>query len=157
MKVYYKQSFIVITLGILLGCSSTEEADSGPTSETVSRHSDCISKGSIRDYRVLDDSNLIVTAGASRRYHVALSRKAFGLRSTLGIAFESSSGRVCGGFDRLIVDDAFGPESIRIAAIRRLTPEQENDLLVRFGLREPEYEQPRQPEKVEGAEVEELD
>jgi hypothetical protein len=38
-----------------------------------------------------------------------------------------------------------------------LTPEDEEDLLIRFGKKEPEIEQPRQPEEVEGAEVEELD
>jgi hypothetical protein len=41
--------------------------------------------------------------------------------------------------------------------VRRLTPEDEHDLLVRFGKKEPDYTEPRQTEQVDGAEVEELD
>jgi len=88
-----------------------------------------------------------------------LSRRAFGLKSSWRIAFRSPSGRICGGFDEIIVSDGVGgrPEAIRIDSIRRLSPEEEEDLLIRFGKKEPEVEQPRQPEAVEGAEVEELD
>lgn len=157
MKKHYKQLFIYFLLGITLGCASTDEAASGGENETVSRRADCISQGSIRDYKVLDDANLIVTEGASRKYHVVLTRRVIGLRSKYAIGFQSATGRICGGFDSLIVDDSFGPEKVRIESIRRLTPEQEQELLVGYGLREPEFEQPRQPEEVEGAEVEELD
>ena len=157
MKKLYKQILIASFSSLLLGCAGSDEADFGDAEETVSRRSDCISKGSIRDYRVLDAQNLLVTEGASRKYHVELSRRANGLRSTTAIGFQSTTSRVCGGFDSLIYDDSFGAEKIRIASIRRLTPEGEQDLLVRFGLREPEVQEPRQPEKVEGAEVEELD
>ena len=118
---------------------------------------DCISQGSIRDYTVLDDQNLIVIQGASRKYHVELSRRAHGLRSSRAIGFKSQTGRICGGFDDLVVDDGYRPETIRISSIRRLSPESEEDLLIRFGKIEPEYEQARPPENVEGAEVEELD
>jgi len=157
MKKLYKQLIIILSLSTLLGCASNQEAGIDAPEETVSRRSDCISKGSIRDYRVLDAQNLIVSEGASRKYHVALSRRANGLRSSTAIGFQSTSSRVCGGFDSLIYDDAFGAEKIRITSIRRLTPEEEDDLLVRYGLREPEVQEPRQPNEVEGAEVEELD
>lgn len=157
MKNLCKQLVIASFSSILLGCAGQDSADPGPPEETVSSRSDCISKGSIRDYKVLDDANLIVSERSSRRYHVTLSRKVFGLRSMVGIGFDSTNSRICGGFDSLIVNDTFGPEKVRIATVRRLTPEQEEDLLVRFGLREPAVEQPRQPEEVEGAEVEELD
>jgi hypothetical protein len=119
---------------------------------------DCISQGSIRDYTVLDDLNLIISAGRSQIYHVELTRRAYGLRSSSAIGFESQTGRVCAGFDELVIDDdGLGPEKIRIGSIRKLTPESEEELLIRFGKIEPKYKQPRQPETVEGAEVEELD
>ncbi len=80
-----------------------------------------------------------------------------GLRSSWKIAFRSTSGRVCGRFDDILVDDGFGPESIRIAAIRQLTPEEYDELLVRFGKKEPAVEPAPAPDDVESAEVEELD
>lgn len=126
------------------------------------RGSDCIWQGSIRDYRVLDNSNMIVKAGGSQKYHVVLSRQVFGLRSAFQVAFESRTGRVCEGFSDLIVSDGFdsstsSAERIRIQRIQKLTPEQEDDLLVQFGIKEPAVPQTREPEEVEGAEVEELD
>ena len=57
----------------------------------------------------------------------------------------------------VIVDDGFGPERINIRSIRQLSPEDLDDLLIRFGKKEPEIEQTPATEDVEGAEVEELD
>jgi len=48
-------------------------------------------------------------------------------------------------------------ESIHIASIRELTPEDHEDLLIQFGKKEPEFEQTPAPREVKGAEVEELD
>ena len=111
----------------------------------------------VRDYRVLDESNLIVSASARRKYHLVLSRRAIGLRSTWQVGFQSRTGQICSGFSDLVVDDGFGPDRIRIASIRRLTPEDEEDLLIRFGKIEPHTEQTPATEEVESAEVEELD
>ena len=142
---------------LILACASTDEKPLEESAGEVSSRSDCISTGSIRDYTVLDDANLIVTERASRKYHVELSRRAYGLRSSPTIGFQGQSSRICGHFDDLVIDGGFGPEKFRIASVTRLTPETEEDLLVRFGLKEPEHVQPRVPESVEGAEVEELD
>ncbi len=57
----------------------------------------------------------------------------------------------------VIVDDGFGPERINIRSIRQLSPEDLDDLLIRFGKKKPEIEQTPATEDVEGAEVEELD
>ena len=119
--------------------------------------SDCIFEGTIRDYRVLDESNLVVTASASRKYHIELSRRAYGLDSSWAIGFSSPGGSICAGFSEIVVDDSFGPEAIRINKIRRLSPDGYEDMLIRFGKKKPELEQPREPEEVKGAEVEELD
>jgi hypothetical protein len=152
-----KQLVIALILCSLGGCASTEEGQTEESYGAESTGSDCISQSSIRDYTVLDDANLIVTQGAKRKYHVQLSRRAYGLRSSRAIGFHSQTGRICGKFSDLLVDDGFGPEKIRISSIRQLSPESEEELLIRFGKIEPEYEQPRRPENVEGAEVEELD
>ncbi len=152
-----KQLVIYSTLCSLVACASTEQGQSELSSGVESAGADCISQSSIRDYTVLDNQNLVVTQGANRKYHLELSRSAYGLRSSSTIGFKSQTGRICGGFDDIVVDDGFRPETIRISSIRRLSPESEEELLIRFGKIEPEYEQPRRPENVEGAEVEELD
>jgi len=154
---FLKQLFIIAISSALAACAGGSEPSLGDQPDTVSGRSDCISSRTIRDYRVLDDANLVVTANGNNKYHLTLSRRALGLRSSWKIAFRSSSGRVCGGFDNILVDDGFGPESIRIAAIRQLTPEEYDALLVRFGKKEPAIEPAPATDDVESAEVEELD
>ena len=99
----------------------------------------------------------MVTANANRKYHIWLSRRAVGLGASWKIGFRATSGRICGGFDDIIVDDGFGPERIRIAGIRELTPEEYDELLVRFGKKEPAIKPAPATKPVESAEVEELD
>ena len=157
LKNVLKQLLIVAFSGVLVACAATETGPGEDDPGAVSRGSDCISQSSVRDYRVLDEANLIVTAGARQKYHVVLARRAFGLRSTWQIGFRSMTGRICGSFDDLIVDGGFGPEPYRIHSIRRLTPEEEDELLVRFGKKEPSVKQAPATEDPESAEVEELD
>jgi hypothetical protein len=105
----------------------------------------------------LDNSNLVVTASASRYYHIELVRPAVGLKSTWQIGFTPPGNRVCARSSELIVSDNIGRELVRIRNIRRLTNDEFDDLLIRYGKKKPEIEQPREPEEVKGAEVEELD
>ena len=158
MKTLIKQVFIVSISSTLVACA-TGSGDAGDRAHaTPSRGQDCILQSSIRDYQVLDDSNLIVRAGAKRHYHVELSRRAFGLRSNWSIGFRSATGRLCSGFDEIIVDDGFDrSESITIRSIRALDADQLDDLLIRYGKKEPEFTEPPPKEDVKGAEVEELD
>jgi hypothetical protein len=141
----------------LYACAAPGEGTTQADSATESRGTDCISRSAIRDYRVLDDSNLIVTASPRRKYHVVLARRALGLRSSWQVAFHSPTSEICAGFGEIVVDDGFGPEGFRVASIRALTPEDEEELLIRFGKIEPKYKQPPPEQDVEGAEVEELD
>ncbi|MDH4125416.1 MAG: DUF6491 family protein [Gammaproteobacteria bacterium] len=157
-----KQSVICFSLCFLVACAASDSSPDPADSVVSNAGSDCISESSIRDYTVLDESNLIVRESRSRAYHVELTRPAYGLRSSWQLGFRSSAGRICGGTsDIIVVDGSLGGSSfdrtIRIRSIRRLSPEDEEDLLIRFGKKEPEIEQPRQPEAIEGAEVEELD
>ena len=155
---FLKQSFIVVSSCALLACATTEDPDLSGSDDVISSGRDCISQSTIRDYQVLDDSNLIVTAGAKRKYHVELSRRAFGLRSNWQIGFKSPTGRACAGTGEVIVDDGFGRrESIRLSSVREINPDELDELLVRYGRKAPEFEQAAAQEDVEGAEVEELD
>lgn len=154
---FKKQSIMILSLCVLVACAGASPDDDEGSYADAPRGSDCISKGTIRDYRVLDDSNLVVTAAGKRRYHVALSRRAIGLRSSIQIGFISSTGQICSSFSQLLVDDGFGPERIRIASIRQLSTAEYDSLLVRFGKKEPEIKQAPAQQSVESAEVEELD
>jgi len=145
--------FILICLSGLAACAGTNTDDD--TADSV--RSDCIYQPSIRGYTVLDESNLIVSASGRRQYHVVLQRRAHGLRSNWAIGFKSSTGRICSAFSEVVFEGQFDGESVRIASIRELNPEEEEDLLIRYGKLEPEIEQTPAPREVKGAEVEELD
>ena len=157
IKHIIEQLVIFISSCTLLTCAEYHEQAQEPEVNSISTASDCIFEGTIRDYRVLDESNLVVTASASRKYHIEPSRRAYGLDSSWAIGFSSPGGSICAGFSEIVVDDSCGPEAIRINKIRRLSPDEDEDMLIRFGKKQPELEQPREPEEVKGAEVEELD
>ncbi len=152
-KTLLKQLVIIVFSSVLIACAgSTEQPDPEPA-----RRGDCIHEPSIRGYRVLDEQNLIVEASGRRKYHVVLARRAFGLSSSWGIVFDSPTSRVCERSSEIMFDGQFRNESIRIASIRELTPEEEEHLLIRFGKKEPEIRHTPAPQEVEGADVEELD
>ena len=149
-----KQLFIIFFSIILLGCASTNNENSA-SQERFSGGSDCITEGRIRGYKVLDGSNLVVSAMARRQYHVELARRTNALKFANRIGFSSSGSRICGGFGYVVVNDSLGPDRVRITSIRRLSDEDYEDLLYRFDMAG--KQQPPEPEPVEGAEVEELD
>jgi hypothetical protein len=151
-----KQILIILILSVLSACAGSEEArDDGED-----RRRDCILQSSIRGYTVLDEQNLIVDASARKKYHVTLSRRAYGLRNswTIGFYDSSSAGRICSRFSEIVYSDGMTHKSReRIASIRQLTPEEEENLLIRFGLKEPEVTPVPVPQEVKGADIEELD
>ncbi len=150
---------LVSSLCTIIACAGTSEpTDSAATERTDSRR-DCIPEPSIRGYTVLDEQNLIVDSSGRRQYHVVLSRRAYELRNSLGIVFSSPTSRICSDFSEIVLSDGFGDrtEAIRIRTVRLLNPEEDEDLLVRFGKKEPEIRTSPAPIEVEGAEVEELD
>jgi len=148
-----KQLLIIASLGGLLSCAGAPAGED----RMASRRSDCISQSSIRGYTVLDEANLIVEASVRRKYHVTLDRRAFGLRSTWAIGFKSTGSQICAPFSAVVFDGGFTKEAIGIAAIKELTPEDEEILLIDFGKKEPEIETSPAPIEVPGAEIEELD
>ena len=154
---FYKQLVTLLLSSILLACAGTQDDPDGGERRVANSRSDCIFRSSIRGYSVLDESNLIVDGTGRHKYHVVLARRAFGLRSSWGIAFNSPTGSVCAGFSEVIFDGHPQKESIRIASIRKLSPEDHEDLLIQFGKKKPEIEQTPAPREVQGAEVEELD
>ena len=157
METTIKQLVIVLFSSVLFGCASSGDNYESAGDPVASRSNDCFLQSSIRDYQVLNDSNLIVTGSARRHYHVELTRRAFGLRSSWSIGFRSPTGMICSGGSELLVSDGFsGHESIRLRSVRQITPDELDELLVRFGKKDPEEQQTPAEEEVEAAEVEEL-
>ncbi len=158
MQNYLLKQYLTVLISCgLVACAASENGSTSEPFEGSQSGSDCIFEGTIRDYRVLNDSNLLVSGSGTRKYHIELTRPAFGLTTTWRIAFRPQGSRICPGFSEMVVDGNFGPESIRIRSIRRLVPEEYEDFLIRYGKKKPEVEQTRQPEEMQGAEVEELD
>jgi hypothetical protein len=157
-KTTIKQLITLVISSSLVACAASEDRYESAGDPVATRGHDCISQSTIRDYQVLDDRNLIVTAGAKRKYHVQLSRNAFGLRSNWKIGFRSPTGRICSGTGDVVVGDSFGSkETIQISSIKAFGPDELDALLVQFGKKVSEVERTPTQEEVKGAVVEELD
>jgi hypothetical protein len=152
-----KQLVIVFFSCYLAACANPDSAADTPNHGASSGRTDCIFRSSIRGYSVLDESNLIIEGSGRRKYHVALRQRAFGISSSWGIAFDSPTSQICAGFSEVVFEGQLDNQSIAIASIRELSPEDHEDLLIRFGKKKPEIEQTPAPVDVKGAEVEELD
>jgi hypothetical protein len=157
LEIFLKQVLIVLYLSALSLFSGAVADELDPEFGLDYRGTDCIWIRTIRDYTALDDRNLLIWSSPKRPYFVRLSVPAWGLRSSYQIGTMSRDDRLCPyGGDALVFDSA-GRETSRIASIRRITDEEAEWLLVRFGKKDPAEQRAPEPEAVEGAEVEELD
>jgi hypothetical protein len=105
----------------------------------------------------MDDSNLIVDGTGRRKYHLVLRRRARNLGSSRSLQFDSPTGRICAGFGEVLIVGFTDSEKVRIERIQALSPEEYEDLLIRYGKIKPEIERTPAPHDVKGADVEELD
>jgi len=140
----------------LAACASTREDGGKVDREVASRGTDCILIRTIRDYSPLDDRNLLIWGPARTAYHVTLFRPAFELRSSFQMSFSSRDDQLCPYGGDQVVFGSFTPDSIGIQSISRLSAEQADELLIRYGRKEPEQQTAPEPAEVKGAEVEEL-
>jgi Family of unknown function (DUF6491) len=102
-----------------------------------SRADDCFFTRSLRDWRPLDNSNLLLFTTGRTPYLVELFRPAMGLSFNIMIGVYDRDGRVCpDGRDAIIVNGAI-PDRIPIRSMRRLTDEELDEVYVRFGIRPP--------------------
>jgi hypothetical protein len=151
-----KPLLILVTLSITAGCAGTREGEPVARGDMDYRGSDCILIRTIRDYRELDDRNLLIYGPADRAYYVTLFRPSFELRSSFQMGFSSRDGQLCPFGGDAVVVGSMHREEIGIESITRVTEEQEEQLLVRYGKKEPAGQQAPAPKDVKGAEVEEL-
>lgn len=147
---------MLLSSGVLVACAGSGEPSSTAGRDLSSSGSDCILIRSVRDYTPLDDRNLLIWGPARRAYHVTLFRPAFELRSSFQMSFSSRDDQLCPYGGDQIVFGSFNPESIGIQSISRISAQQADELLIRYGRREPEQQTAPEPADVAGAEVEEL-
>lgn len=118
---------------MLVGCASSPQASSGSSRAG----SDCFFAAGLRDWRPLDNSNLILFGAGRVPYHVTLVRPAFGLNFDIMIGVYDRDGRICPFGGDAIIIDGFMPERIAIRSIRRLTDDQLAAVYADFGITPP--------------------
>jgi hypothetical protein len=134
-----------------------ENDDSGHESDLDFNGSDCIWIRSIRDYTPLDDRTLLIWSGVSRPYFVRLNTASHEMRSGIAMRVESRDDRLCPyGGDGLIFS-RYETFPVTVRSISRITKDQAEDIMVRYGKKDSGEPQTPAPKEVDGAEVEELD
>ncbi len=146
---------LCISCVLLISCATTEEGeDLG--NDIDYRGSDCISIRTIRDYQPLDNRNLLVKAGGKRTYFVTLAVSSFEMRSSYRLGVDSRDSWLCPYGGDKIVFGGLSEMGFSVRSISRVTEDQEEELLIRYGkIEPPELQEPASPE-VKGADVEEL-
>ena len=155
-KYYIKQIVIVFISSITLSIFAAAAEEEDTPEDLDLRGSDCISIRLIRDYTPLSRDSLLIHASAKRSYFVTLFSPRFGVNSSFQLATRSRDDRLCPyGGDALIFGSFQGDEA-RIKSIKRLNPGQLEQVLIRYGKKEPADKPDPAPPELKGAEVEEL-
>jgi hypothetical protein len=127
-----KRAAVVLLLGMLTG-----GAGSSTSAAPRDTYNDCLLARTLRDWRPLDDENLLLFGAGRRAYLVELFRPAMSLGFNVMIGVYDRDGRICPyGGDAIVVDGPM-PERIPIRSIRRLSDDELDEVYVRFGIRPP--------------------
>lgn len=157
MRKYVKKQLVIFLTSCigLTACASDGERQE-QARDIDFYGSDCILIRTIRDYTPLDRDTLLIHASGKRSYLVRLFAPGIGLESSFQLATRSRDDQLCPyGGDSIVFDNLPGGEA-RVQSISRVTPEQVETLLVRYGKKEPGDTKDPTPADVKGAEVEEL-
>jgi len=140
-KKNYKEFYglMVLLLLFINGCASQSDTNNLEDDIKLSNRSSCFNTMDIRDYRVLDRSNLIVYGRPkSRSYHLKISPPNLDEIGLDMISFKSWSGRVCGfAGDELIIPDNIFQQSYSIISVTQLDEAAHYNLMVQYGKAEP--------------------
>jgi hypothetical protein len=133
---WIRLSFLALPIGALVAltaCAATNER----AASDFSPARDCMFAATLRDWRPLDDENLVLFGSGHVPYHVELVRPAFGLNFNFMIGVYDRDGRICPyGGDAIIVEGPM-PERISIRNMKRLTDEELDQLYIQFGIMPP--------------------
>ncbi len=146
---------VIISCALISIFAAAEEQDKLPDDLDLNG-SDCIWIRTIRDYTPLSRDSLLIHASGKRSYFVRLMTPRFGAQSSFQIGTVSRDDRLCPYGGDSLVFDMHSRDDSRIRSISRVTPEQVEMLLIRYGKKEPVDQPDPAPPEVKGAEVEEL-
>lgn len=157
MKRFLIQLVTLFTSSVLLAACASTDGDPGLGRDLEYAGSDCISIRTIRDYTPLDNRSLLIEAGAKRHYYVTLGISSFDLRSSFQMGTQSRDDWLCPYGGDALMFGGIGDERVPIRGISRISAEQAEELLVRYGKKKPaEKDIDSAPPEIDGAEVEEL-
>ena len=155
MKTLIKQIVILLLLCNLARVSGAENDAIDGEIDIDYNGSDCIWIRSIRDYTPLDRRTLLIWGG-SRPYYVRLATPTSEMDFGVSVAVHSRDDRLCPyGGDGLVFNH-FNGRPVTVRSISRISKEQAEDILVRYGKSKSAEPQTPAPKEPEGAEVEEL-
>lgn len=157
MKKYIFQIFAILIASVFAWPANAVASDEKDLKDLDLRGSDCILIRTIRDYTPLDDRSLLVWGPAKRGYFVTLFRPSFDMRSSFRLGFSSRDDQLCPYGGDSVVFGGLGSETIRVQSISRISEEQAEEILIRYGKKDPPESQAPAPADVKGAKVEELD
>jgi len=140
-------AMIVVAAAILASCATTAAPSasgakavlaSATKLENLPGKPACFWKSNFQgDWTVLDDSTLIVRAPLAKdAYVVKLFEPVFNLSFKQGLGFEDREhvGQICNNGDDYLLVPGWQPPQVPIIAVRALTKEEEDRLLVAAGL-----------------------
>jgi hypothetical protein len=156
-KTLYKQIVSLCFLCILTSCATTGDEAPAAVGDVDYNGSDCIWIRSIRDYTPLDDQTLLIWESSKRPYYVRLQQRSFEMRSAIGMSVDSRDDRLCPYGGDGLVFGSFDPRPLGVRSISRITVEQADEFMVRYGKKDAGEPTTPAPQDVEGADVEELD
>ncbi len=157
MKDIIKQVSIVCLLCFTISPVPAQEERSEAVRDLDLNGSDCIWIRTIRDYSPLDNRTLLIYGAGKSAYFVRLVHPAMEMKSSIQVGFSSRDDRLCPYGGDSLVFGGFADQTVSIRSISRISSDQAENLLVRYGRKEPDQQHVPAPEEVKGAEIEELD
>jgi hypothetical protein len=124
------------------GCASTtnQSTSARPSAaEADCGNSECFFAGNVRDFKVLDDTTLVVWASSRRcPYIVELGRRCGDMRFANTLGFDSRDNYVCSyGGDAVLARQGGGLDRCPIINIRRVSEQALEGIYVEYGLTDP--------------------
>jgi Family of unknown function (DUF6491) len=122
----------------LAACAQTSDSTRQTTHAPAAPiHNDCMFARTLRDWRPLDDENLLLFGPGHTAYLVQLVRPIVGLSFNIMIGVYDRDGSICPyGGDAIVIRGPM-PERVSIRSMQRLDDAGLDDVYVRFGIRPP--------------------
>ena len=142
-----------IAVATMIGALSMGCAGTPATSDRLQAGTgDCVAIARVRDWRPLDNENLLLLGTNRAAYHVELMDPATRLTPGTTIGIDATGNRVCSNRgDAIVIADSITPDRIPIRSIRILDEAELAELYAQYGIAG------APPVEVEGVELDTTD